>query len=78
MTKDERFLVELYRTLNSSGNLEAGINPQQLAKKLGYKELLTKDILKGLRQANFIIIDGPEEIAITQRGIDVARSLLSS
>jgi Mn-dependent DtxR family transcriptional regulator len=73
MTKDERFLIELYRALKGSNRL---INPLEIAKRLNYKENLTKNILKGLRQANLIKIYGPEEIELTERGIEVARSLL--
>lgn len=76
MTKDERFLIEIYRTIKASGNFNNSINPLQIAKKQGYKELLMKEILKGLRQANLIKIYGPEEITITERGIVVAQSLM--
>ncbi len=76
MTKDERFLIDLYRALKASGKLENSINPMQMAQKRGYKELLAKNILKGLRQANLIKFLSPEEIVLTTRGIDVARDLL--
>jgi len=77
MTKDERFLIELYRFSAQSVDPEKIVNPTQVAKNLGYKVLLLKDVLKGLRQANLIKIYGPEEIIITERGSEVARSLLS-
>ena len=73
MTKDERFLIEVYRA-HLAGQEE--INPHLIAQKLGIKEIPTNEILKGLRQANFIKIYGPEEIVLTERGIELARSLL--
>jgi Mn-dependent DtxR family transcriptional regulator len=76
VTKDERFLIELYRFAAAHGDPEGVVNPVQIAQKLGYKEHLTKEILKGLRQANLIRIYGPEEILLTERGREVARSLL--
>jgi Mn-dependent DtxR family transcriptional regulator len=78
MTKDERFLIEIYRASQLSAHEGKEINPIPLAQKLGYKELLLKNILKGLRQANLIKIYGPEEIVLTERGIAVACSLLGS
>jgi Mn-dependent DtxR family transcriptional regulator len=75
-TKDERFLIELYRAVLSSHDPEGSVNPIPIAKRLGYKENLTKNILKGLRQANLIVIYGPEEVLLTSRGVDVAHSLI--
>lgn len=77
MTKDERFLIEIFRIFQANKDPETPINPLTIAKKLGYKENLTKEILKGLRLANLIKIYGPEEIILTERGHEVARSLLS-
>lgn len=76
MTKDERFLVELFKAAVASGDPEAPLNPQPIIKRLGYKELLIKDILKGLTKANFIKIEGPEELVVTEGGRALARSLL--
>ena len=73
MTKDERFLIELYRAAQAA---EVVVNPVPLAKKLGYKENLTKELLKGLRQANLVKIISPQEVELTERGVQVARALL--
>jgi len=78
MTKDERFLIELYRASQAAGSPDVEINPLPIAKKLGYKEHLTKELLKGLCKANLIKAYGPEEIVVTERGQEVARALLSS
>jgi Mn-dependent DtxR family transcriptional regulator len=77
VTKDERFLIELYRATLASSAAEKIVDPSQIAKKLGYKENLTKEILKGLRQANFIKIYSPQEVLLTERGEEVARTLLA-
>jgi Mn-dependent DtxR family transcriptional regulator len=76
VTKDERLLIELFRAWEALKDPEASINPIPIAKRLGYKEIQTKEMLKGLRQANLIKIYSPEEIVLTERGCDVARSLL--
>jgi Mn-dependent DtxR family transcriptional regulator len=76
MTKDERFLIEIYKASQASKEPDEEINPVPIAKKLGYKEHLTKELLKGMRQANLIKIYSPEAIILTERGREVARSLL--
>lgn len=73
MTKDERFLIELYRLLE--GKSDRTIDPHRVAVVLGYKEHLMKNILKGLMQANLVKRYSPDEVGLTARGIDVARSL---
>lgn len=73
MTKDERFLVELYRELN--GDVDKTCDPHQLAQELNYNEHLTKNILKGLMQANLVKSYSPDEVGLTQRGLEVAQSL---
>lgn len=73
MTKDERFLAELYRTLH--GDLEGSVDPNAIAEKLGYNERLIKNILKGLMRANLVARYSPEEIGLTARGLEVAQSL---
>ncbi len=76
MTKDERFLIEIYKALQAAGNLEGSVNPQKIAKKLGFREVLLREIIKGLAKANFIKSYGPEEITLTEGGRALARSLL--
>ncbi|MCC5831451.1 MAG: hypothetical protein JJU12_00205 [Chlamydiales bacterium] len=75
MTKDERFLVELYKKLK--GDLESTCNPYLLGRELNYKEHLMKNILKGLMQANLVKRYSEEEIGLTKRGREVAESLMS-
>ncbi len=72
MTKDERFLIEVYKAKLAG---QESVDPAQIAKKLGYKANLTKEILKGLQQANFVKALSPEELIITEHGEELARSL---
>lgn len=74
MTRDERFLIGLYEFLLDS---EGAIPPMHIAKPLGYNEKLTKNILRGLCQANLVKMSGPDAISLTSRGREVARSLLN-
>ncbi len=73
MTKDERFLVELYRKLRE--NLDATCDPHSIANELNYNERLMKNILRGLMQANLVKRYSEEEIGLTERGLEVARTL---
>ncbi len=77
MTKDERFLLELFKAAEASGNPDEAVNPQPIIKRLGYKELLIKDIVKLLAKANFIKVYGPQEIVVTENGRNLAKSLLT-
>lgn len=73
MTKDERFLMELYKQHEKKVEF---VDPKKIAEILGFKEHLTKNILKGLIQANLVKRYTPDEVALTERGREVARSLL--
>lgn len=74
MTKDERFLIEIYRKLKESDRETC--NPEDIALELGYNTRLMNNILKGLMQANLVKRYTPDEITLTPRGFEVARSLL--
>jgi DNA-binding MarR family transcriptional regulator len=73
MTKDERFLIELYRKLRE--NPDGVCDPRLIAKELNYNERLMKNILKGLMQANLVKRYSDEEVGLTERGREVAESL---
>jgi Mn-dependent DtxR family transcriptional regulator len=75
MTKDERFIIEIFRAIQTSK--EGTADPKEIAKKLGFKEVLTYEILKGLQKANFIKMPTPEAAILTERGEELARSLLT-
>lgn len=73
MTKDERFLLELY-LLKLSG--VDSIDPYELGKKLSYSERQTKNIINWLAQANFIK-KIENEITITPHGETLAIKIKS-
>lgn len=75
MTKDERFLVEMYRKMSESGET---IDPYQVGKGLGYNDHLITNILKMLMQANLVKRYDPHSVALTVRGQEVARSMAKS
>ena len=77
MTKDERFLIEIFQAIQATPNAQGAADPRQIAKKLGYKEVLTYEIIKGLRKANFIKMNSEEQVVLTERGELLARTLLS-
>ncbi|MCH9627449.1 MAG: hypothetical protein S4CHLAM2_10890 [Chlamydiales bacterium] len=73
MTKDERFLFELYRQLQQSGM--DTFDPHKIAETLGYNERLTKNILNGLMRANLVKRYNEDEVGLTPRGLEVVRLL---
>lgn len=75
MTKDERFLIALYKKIQTSPSDE-WINPHPIGKSLGYQDHLLNNILRGLAQANLIKQEGPEAVKLTTRGEAVVKSLL--
>lgn len=74
MTKDERFLIEIYKRLKATK--KETLNPYLLGKELGHKEHLIGNILRNLMQANLVKRFSPEEIGLTPRGSEVAESLI--
>lgn len=74
MTKDEKFLITLYRHVQ--GKEEGIYNPRLLAKELGWTDHLLNNVLKGLMQANLVKRYSPEEIGLTSRGLEVAEGLV--
>lgn len=75
MTKDEKFLITLYRHVQ--GREETTYNPRLLAKEMGWNDHLLNNVLKGLMQANLVKRYSPEEIGLTSRGLEVAEGLVS-
>ena len=72
MTKDERFLAEIYRLL---GDMEESVDPYQVGEKLGYSKHVTTNILQMLMQANFVKRYKPHQVTLTARGRQVAKSI---
>ncbi|NGX61605.1 MAG: hypothetical protein K940chlam9_01092 [Chlamydiae bacterium] len=73
MTKDEKYLTELYRLVE--GSPERGVDPACVGSNLGYSDRQTKNILKGLMKANFVVYHNSDEVALTSRGLSLAQSL---
>ncbi len=73
MTKDEKYLVELYRRLQD--DLEGSYDPLLLAKELKFSDRLVQNILRGLMQANFVKYTSSKKISLTDRGCELAQSL---
>ena len=71
MTKDERFLVEIYRKANSDGT----VDPFQVGYVLGFSDHITKNILKMLMKANFVKQNGSNTVSLTTRGRVVAKEM---
>lgn len=75
MTKDERFLLQIYKHLQSHHNLDGVVDPEVIRKELNFTDHLLKNILKGLMQANLVRRYSNEEIGLTERGKEVAKQL---
>ena len=72
MTRDERFLKEIYK-IHQKGKKR--INPQKLGAVLGLSERQIASILRGLMRSNLVKRLGPDEIGLTPRGEEVALTL---
>lgn len=73
MTKDEKLLVEIYRSLDP---VDEVADPYAVGEKIGFKEKLVKNILQGLMQANLVKRYGPNEVGLTERGREVVSTLI--
>ena len=76
-TKDENFVIWLYRTALDSGNVEKPFNRYEIGNKAGLQERGVDAICKLLIQANFIRKAGQDEIRLTPHGEKLAIRLLS-
>ncbi len=76
MTRDEKFLLELFKESKGSSREKTGIDPDHISKKLGLSERQTKTILRWLFQANIIKTLEGNQIYLTSHGESVARSLI--
>ncbi len=73
MTKDERYLVEVYKSVKTPTECTSA---KSITDKLGFKEKLTQNILRGLMQANLVKWCDADQICLTDRGVKVVQSLL--
>ncbi len=75
-TKDERFVLALYKIAKESGDLEGNYNKHQVGESTGLHYRAVDAICRLLIQANFIKKAGEEEIYLTPHGIKLAEKLL--
>lgn len=75
-TKDENYVISLYRAAKETGNLETSFNRYEIGEKAGINPKAVNAICKLLVQANFIRKSSEEEIHLTSRGVDLALRLL--
>lgn len=76
MTKDERFLLEIFRRIQAKGDPKGTIDALKLGKELGMRDHLAGNILGGLMKANFIKKYGENEFGLTELGRKIAQSLM--
>ncbi len=75
-TADERFLIRLYQTAQSSGDLLSKLQYLGIARSMGLKENALKNMIKHLAQANLICKLDEASIRLTSRGCDLVSELL--
>ncbi len=75
-TKDENFVLWLYRTASESGDLENSFDRYEIGAKAGVNPKAVDAICKLLVQANFIRKAGESEIRLTSHGEQLALRLL--
>lgn len=76
-TKDENFVLWLYRTAKEAGDIEGSYNRYEVGAKAGLHPKAVDAICKLLVQANFIRKDGEENIYLTPHGEKLALRLVS-
>jgi 3-deoxy-D-arabino-heptulosonate 7-phosphate (DAHP) synthase len=72
-TPDEKFLIAAYR--RSLKAEEGLVDIATAAKDVGLRETATKNIVKHLAQANFVLKRGESQIVLTERGVAFVKTL---
>ncbi len=75
-TKDERFVLALYKIAKETGDIEGSYNRYEVGQSIGLHYRGVDAICRLLVQANFIKKAGEEEIFLTPHGIKLAEQLL--
>lgn len=76
-TKDEKFVLSLYKLAKAKGDLHAPFNRYELGKQMGFNPKSVDGICAMLFQANFIRKSGDEDdIYLSDNGLSLVRSLL--
>lgn len=75
-TKDENFVLWLYRTASEAGDVELPLNKYTIGEKAGIHPKAVNAITKLLVQANFIKKVGEDDVRLTPHGEQLALRLL--
>jgi hypothetical protein len=75
-TPDERFLIQLDKLAQREGDSYQAIDVRDVAFAIGLKEIATKNIVKHLAQANFVVKISETEVALTPHGQALAAELV--
>lgn len=75
-TKDEQFVLWLYRMAKESGDVEMPLNRYDVGAKAGLHPKAVNAICRLLVQANFIRKVGEDEVRLTPHGTQLAERLL--
>lgn len=75
-TKDERFVLALYKIAKESGDVEGNYHKYHVGESIGLHYRAVDAICRLLIQANFIKKAGEEDIYLTPHGIKLAEQLL--
>jgi Mn-dependent DtxR family transcriptional regulator len=75
-TKDENYVLWLYRLAQESGDLENSFDRYVIGQKAGINPKAVNAICKLLIQANFIKKAGEEQVKLTKNGEQLAIRLL--
>ena len=75
-TKDEHFVLELYKAAQAANDLEETFNRYEIGSKASLHPKAVNAICRLLIQANFIRKNGEEGIYLTPHGLKLAKQLL--
>lgn len=75
-TKDERYVLWLYKIAKEDGNLEGTYSRYEVGQMAGLHPKAVDTICKLLVQANFIRKDGDEGIYLTPHGLKLCEQLI--
>lgn len=76
MTKEERFIITLYREAKRFGDSQMPMDRYKIGKLIGEKTKSINTICQILTQSNFIKKLEENEIRLTPNGINLAKQLL--
>jgi hypothetical protein len=75
-TKDERFILAIYKIAKESGDMEGNYDRYEVGNTIGLHYRGVDAICRLLIQANFIKKSSEDEIYLTPHGIKLAEQLL--